>query len=59
MEVRADIKTSLHQIGKSCADLARYLGKSYEVINRYINGRAKMPPDIEEAINKFLENNGI
>ena len=58
-EIRDDIKKALKESGKTSADLARFLGKNYDVVNRWLNGRAKMPEDVDNQIREFLSDNGI
>ena len=55
MIIRMDIKSALKTANKSSADLARGIEINYEVLNRYLNGRAKMPVSIEKKITAKIE----
>lgn len=55
MIIREDIKTALKEGRRTCADLARKLDMNYEVLNRYINGRAPLSEELERQISVVLE----
>jgi DNA transposition AAA+ family ATPase len=55
MEIRTDIKARLVVYGKTMAALARAIDVNYEMLNRYLNGRAKMPAAVEEQIEAQFE----
>ncbi len=54
MEIQKDIKEHLKTINKTCADLARTLEISYEVLNRQLNGRANLPEKIRVKIYDYF-----
>lgn len=55
MKIRTDIKDALKESKKSSADLSREIGLNYEILNRYLNGRARMPENVENAISEKLK----
>jgi transcriptional regulator with XRE-family HTH domain len=54
MNIRTDLKQKIKQAGMTAADVSRGIGINYEMLNRYLNGRANMPKSIEDQINVFL-----
>ena len=55
MEIRKDIKQLLKGVGKSGADLSRELDMNYDLLNAYLNGRKKMPRELDTAIEAVIE----
>jgi plasmid maintenance system antidote protein VapI len=54
-KIRTDIKTSLEELGKTGADLARALQIDYNILNSYLNGRRHIPYETEKRITMILE----
>lgn len=55
MKIRKDIKSKLKKMRKSAADLSRSISVNYEMLNRYLNGRAAMPPAVEEKVKAKID----
>lgn len=48
-------KRIFQEFGIRNIDIARKIGKSFSSVNRYLNGYAPIPPEVQTKFNEYIE----